>query len=221
MAPTASSPKSRCRSRRPTTGSTSSSASIRCGAAAEYANALGEQDGLLRQGARGVAAPVPHDYFLRHRQFLPREKHVAIVDGGAARARPVARLHAPLQGRRDPVPTGHPAAGGPEGPAAGLRAFMEPHDPAGAARRPGDHLSPGALSLSEPDRTRRAHPCPFRRRGAGPSRIRALRRQGHLLRPAARPLHHGGAARGDHARSTRRWARRSSIRTATRSKKAA
>jgi FAD/FMN-containing dehydrogenase len=48
-------------------------------AAATYANALGEQDGLLIKQLAVVAAPVPHDYFLRHQKHLPRDKHVAMV----------------------------------------------------------------------------------------------------------------------------------------------
>ena len=36
-------------------------------AAAAYANALGEQDGILKKLVTVVAAPAPHDYFLRHR----------------------------------------------------------------------------------------------------------------------------------------------------------
>ena len=47
--------------------------------ASEFANALGEQDGLLIKELAVVAAPVPHDVFMRHRKFLPREKHVVIV----------------------------------------------------------------------------------------------------------------------------------------------
>ncbi|MBB4019716.1 FAD/FMN-containing dehydrogenase [Chelatococcus caeni] len=47
--------------------------------AAAYANALGEQDGLLLKELAVIAAPVPHDVFLRHQKFLPREKHIAVV----------------------------------------------------------------------------------------------------------------------------------------------
>ena len=47
--------------------------------AAEFANALAEQDGLLLKEVAVVASPVPHDAFLRHRKFLPREKHAVIV----------------------------------------------------------------------------------------------------------------------------------------------
>ncbi len=47
--------------------------------AAEYANDLGEQDGLAIKELAVVAAPVPHDYFLRHKKFLPREQHIAVI----------------------------------------------------------------------------------------------------------------------------------------------
>lgn len=47
--------------------------------AAAYANALGEQDGLLLKELAVIAAPVPHDVFLRHQKFLPRDKHIAVI----------------------------------------------------------------------------------------------------------------------------------------------
>jgi FAD/FMN-containing dehydrogenase len=47
--------------------------------ATEFANALGEQDGLLLKELAVIAAPAPHDYFLRHRKFLPREKHAVVL----------------------------------------------------------------------------------------------------------------------------------------------
>jgi len=47
--------------------------------AAAYANALGEQDGLLLKELGVFAAPVPHDFFLRHKRFLPREKSVVTI----------------------------------------------------------------------------------------------------------------------------------------------
>ncbi len=47
--------------------------------ATEFANLLGEQDGLLLKELGVVAAPIPHDTFLRHRKFLPRDKHVVMV----------------------------------------------------------------------------------------------------------------------------------------------
>jgi FAD/FMN-containing dehydrogenase len=48
-------------------------------AASSYANAVGEQDGLLVKQLAVVAAPAPHLYFLRHRKYLPRDKHVALL----------------------------------------------------------------------------------------------------------------------------------------------
>ncbi|MCA4922944.1 MAG: FAD-binding oxidoreductase [Methylobacterium sp.] len=47
--------------------------------ATEFSNSLGEQDGLLLKELAVIAAPAPHDYFLRHRKFLPREKHAVVL----------------------------------------------------------------------------------------------------------------------------------------------
>lgn len=47
--------------------------------AARYGNALAEQDGILTKLVTPIAAPVPHDYFLRHRKFLARDKSVVLV----------------------------------------------------------------------------------------------------------------------------------------------
>ncbi|MGN6097626.1 MAG: FAD-binding oxidoreductase [Bosea sp. (in: a-proteobacteria)] len=47
--------------------------------ATEFANAVGEQDGLALKNLCVVAAPAPYDYFLRHRKFLPRDSHLVIV----------------------------------------------------------------------------------------------------------------------------------------------
>ena len=47
--------------------------------ASEYANAVGEQDGLLVKELAVVAAPVPHQYFLRHQRFLPKDRHLALA----------------------------------------------------------------------------------------------------------------------------------------------
>jgi len=49
------------------------------GDAAAYANALGEQDAILKKQLAVIAAPIPQDYFLRHRTYLPDGKHVALV----------------------------------------------------------------------------------------------------------------------------------------------
>ncbi len=61
----------------------------------------------------------------------------------------------------------------------------------------------------------------LRRRGAGASRIRALRRQHRLLRPAAGALHHARSGSTRSSASTRTMAARSSTRTATRWRRAA
>ena len=45
-------------------------------AAAAYGLALGEQDGILKKLVTVVAAPAPHDYFLRHRSLIPKDKSV-------------------------------------------------------------------------------------------------------------------------------------------------
>jgi FAD/FMN-containing dehydrogenase len=45
-------------------------------AAAAFANEIGEADGVLKKQLAAVAAPAAHDYFNRHRRFLPRDSHV-------------------------------------------------------------------------------------------------------------------------------------------------
>ena len=47
--------------------------------ATEFANALGEQDGLALKNLAVIAAPIPHAYFPRHRPFLPERSHVVAV----------------------------------------------------------------------------------------------------------------------------------------------
>jgi FAD/FMN-containing dehydrogenase len=47
--------------------------------ASEFANALGEQDGLLLKELAVVARPIPNDYFLRHRKFLPPDQHLVMI----------------------------------------------------------------------------------------------------------------------------------------------
>jgi len=47
--------------------------------ASAFANALGEQDGLLLKELGVVAAPAPHDTWLRHQKFIPRHTHVVMV----------------------------------------------------------------------------------------------------------------------------------------------
>jgi FAD/FMN-containing dehydrogenase len=48
-------------------------------AAATYALALGEQDGILKKLATVVAGPTPHDCFLRHRALIPPGASVVIL----------------------------------------------------------------------------------------------------------------------------------------------
>jgi FAD/FMN-containing dehydrogenase len=48
-------------------------------AACAFANAVGEADGLLVKELGVVAAPVPHDMFLRHRRYLPRDRHIVLA----------------------------------------------------------------------------------------------------------------------------------------------
>ncbi|MGH6923150.1 MAG: FAD-binding oxidoreductase [Propylenella sp.] len=47
--------------------------------AVRFANLIANQDGLLFKELSTVAAPVPYDYFLRHRKFLKREQSVALI----------------------------------------------------------------------------------------------------------------------------------------------
>ena len=48
-------------------------------AAAAYALALGEQDGILKKLVTVVAGPTPHDCFLRHRALIPQGASVVIL----------------------------------------------------------------------------------------------------------------------------------------------
>ncbi len=47
--------------------------------AAAYANALGEQDAILKKLVSVIAAPIPQTSFLRHRPFLPDGRHIVLV----------------------------------------------------------------------------------------------------------------------------------------------
>ena len=48
-------------------------------AAVRFADLVARQDGLLFKEVATVAAPVPHDYFLRHQKFLRREQSVVLL----------------------------------------------------------------------------------------------------------------------------------------------
>ena len=43
-----------------------------------FGNDLGNQDGLLTKEIAPVAAPLPHDYFLRHKKFLRKDQSVCV-----------------------------------------------------------------------------------------------------------------------------------------------
>jgi len=47
--------------------------------AVRFADLLANQDGLLFKEIATVAAPVPHDYFLRHQKFLKRDESVVLL----------------------------------------------------------------------------------------------------------------------------------------------
>ncbi len=47
--------------------------------AVAFANDLANRDGLLFKEIATVAAPVPHDYFLRHQKFLRRDQSVVLL----------------------------------------------------------------------------------------------------------------------------------------------
>jgi FAD/FMN-containing dehydrogenase len=47
--------------------------------AAAFANDIGNRDGLLFKEIAAIAAPVPHDYFLRHQKFLRRDQSLVCV----------------------------------------------------------------------------------------------------------------------------------------------
>ncbi|MEP3279312.1 MAG: FAD-binding oxidoreductase [Stappiaceae bacterium] len=44
-----------------------------------FGDALGNQDGILVKEIAPIAAPVPHDYFLRHQKFLKPKQSVCVV----------------------------------------------------------------------------------------------------------------------------------------------
>ncbi len=46
---------------------------------ARFADALGAQDGILLKELGVIAAPVPHEYFLRHRKYLRPDQSVCVI----------------------------------------------------------------------------------------------------------------------------------------------
>ena len=47
--------------------------------AVRFSNDLANLDGLLTKNIAPIAAPVPHDYFLRHQKFLRKDQSVAVL----------------------------------------------------------------------------------------------------------------------------------------------
>ncbi|PTW63272.1 FAD/FMN-containing dehydrogenase [Breoghania corrubedonensis] len=47
--------------------------------AARFADALGMQDGILLKELGVISAPIPHDYFLRHRKYLRPDQSVCVM----------------------------------------------------------------------------------------------------------------------------------------------
>ncbi|MES0882996.1 FAD-binding oxidoreductase [Roseibium sp. SCP14] len=47
--------------------------------AVAYSNELANLDGLLLKNVAPIAAPVPHDYFLRHQKFIRKDQSVAVL----------------------------------------------------------------------------------------------------------------------------------------------
>ncbi|MEM8795328.1 MAG: FAD-binding oxidoreductase [Pseudomonadota bacterium] len=45
----------------------------------QFSNELAQMDGLLTKNVAPIEAPVPHDYFLRHKKFIERGQSVAVV----------------------------------------------------------------------------------------------------------------------------------------------
>lgn len=46
--------------------------------AVQFGNEIGNQDGLLTKEIAPIAAPVPHDYFLRHNKYLRKDQSVCV-----------------------------------------------------------------------------------------------------------------------------------------------
>ncbi|WP_298962183.1 FAD-binding oxidoreductase [uncultured Roseibium sp.] len=47
--------------------------------AVRFSDTMANQDGLLTKNIAPVAAPVPHDYFLRHQKFIRKDQSVAVL----------------------------------------------------------------------------------------------------------------------------------------------
>ena len=208
--------------RRPMTGSTSSSASTISWTRRASATRSACQDGILTKLITPIAAPVPYALFQAPPEVPARRPEHRASCMVAPHALDAFLAFTRARRRRDRL----------------QRRDRHDEDEARACRRPTSW--PGTTprcgrcaSIRRSPICRSLYPFPnqldagrddrraFRRRGAGASRIRPLRRQDHLLRPAAGALHHRGAARRDHPHPRGQWLLRSSTRTATRWRRAA
>ena len=149
-APTASSPRSRCRST-PAYDWVDVDRRLRRlhGRGRASPTALGDAGRPPPQGDRRRSRrPIPHDYFLRHQKFIRRDQSVVLLMVAPHAHRSVPGASPPREQGRDPLPLRHGRRGREEGPAADLRARLEPHDAARPPRRSDDHLSADALPAS-------------------------------------------------------------------------
>ena len=184
--------------------------------------ALGEQDGILKKLVTVVAAPAPQAYFLRHRSLIPEGQERRARDDRAALARRLRGLHPAVEGRGA-------ARFQPRRGRRRSRACRPITSLPGTTRRCARCASIPSITYLQVRYPRGPWPlracarilAQIRRRGDRPSRVHPLQRPHRIRGPAAGALHDRGAAAGDHGAITRRWARRSSIRTATRSRRAA
>ncbi len=97
-------------------------------AATAYALALGEQDGILKKLVTVVAAPAPHDYFLRHRALIPAGKSVVLTMIAPHALDAFEAFTRPAQRREILFNSSQRRARDAGGPAADLRTRLEPHD---------------------------------------------------------------------------------------------
>ena len=125
--------------------------------AAQYADALANQDGILTKEIAPIGAPLPHDYFLRHRKFVRADQSVCAVMVAPFAMDAFAALHRPAR-RGPPSSTRSDTATAEE--SKGLPPVYEltwNHTTLRGLRVDSEHhLSPGPLSV--PPTMSRRHP---------------------------------------------------------------
>ena len=127
-------------------------------AAAAYALALGEQDGILKKLVTVVAGPTPHDCFLRHRALIPQGASVVILMIAPHALDAFEAFTGPYKDARILFEFKPGGARDARRPAPQLRIDLEPYDPSGAPGRSPDHLSSGPLSDRRRASADQAHP---------------------------------------------------------------